>query len=236
MKMKDDVYHSWLVKFPQLSTMTTGNQMLEISVPKKHTTQYPVMDEFTGNIMFDFVFLVGVIHICIAFGRYLTRNYAGLGWIIFLIGGYLFFPTMINATTMTQYIAGISTKTAAAFGLQCVCGGIAFALIAAVIQRRWKGLTEIANVVQVFSDIMSYARLYALSLAGAIMASTFNQEGSALGLFFGFVIIFAGHCVNMGLSFMGGVIHGLRLNFLEWYHYCFNGGGRLFKPLHKLKK
>jgi V/A-type H+-transporting ATPase subunit I len=29
-------------------------------------------------------------------------------------------------------------------------------------------------------------------------------------------------------------VHGLRLNFLEWYHYCFDGGGRLFKPLHKI--
>jgi V/A-type H+/Na+-transporting ATPase subunit I len=235
MAVKDDVYHSWLVKFPQLGKMTAGRQMLEISVLKKTGTQYPIMDEFTGNITFEFVFLIGILHVSIAFCRYLTRNWAGLGWIFFLIGGYLYFPIMLKAVTMTQFIAGISPKTAGAFGLQCVYGGIAFAVIAAVIQRRWRGLNEIANVVQIFSDIMSYARLYALSLAGAIMAATFNQEGSALGLFFGFIIILAGHCVNMGLSFMGGIIHGLRLNFLEWYHYCFNGGGRLFKPLHKLK-
>jgi V/A-type H+-transporting ATPase subunit I len=30
---------------------------------------------------------------------------------------------------------------------------------------------------------------------------------------------------------MGGVIHGLRLNFLEWYHYSFEGGGKRFNPL-----
>ncbi len=232
---KDDVYQSWVVKFPQLSTATTGDQMLEVSVTKKTTTQYPIMEEFTGNIMFEFVILIGIIHICISFARYLTRNWAGFGWIVFLIGGYLFFPTVLKTTTMTQFIAGISPAAARAFGQQCVYAGIGFALLAALIQRRWKGLNEIANVVQVFSDIMSYARLYALSLAGAIMAATFNQEGSALGLFFGFIIILAGHCVNMGLSFMGGIIHGLRLNFLEWYHYCFNGGGRLFKPLHKIK-
>jgi V/A-type H+-transporting ATPase subunit I len=67
------------------------------------------------------------------------------------------------------------------------------------------------------------------------MASTFNQEGSALGLAIGVVIILIGHTMNIGLSFMGGVIHGLRLNFLEWYHYCFTGGGRLFKPLQKIR-
>jgi vacuolar-type H+-ATPase subunit I/STV1 len=106
----------------------------------------------------------------------------------------------------------------------------------ALEMSRSAAINEIANVVQVFSDVLSYLRLYALSLAGAIMANTFNQEGSALGLFMGFIIILIGHTVNLGLSFMGGVIHGLRLNFLEWYHYCFNGGGRLFKPLQKLKK
>ncbi|EPP35519.1 putative V-type sodium ATP synthase subunit I domain protein [Chlamydia psittaci 84-8471/1] len=33
---------------------------------------------------------------------------------------------------------------------------------------------------------------------------------------------------------MGGVIHGLRLNFIEWYHYSFDGGGKLLHPLKKV--
>jgi V/A-type H+-transporting ATPase subunit I len=66
------------------------------------------------------------------------------------------------------------------------------------IQRGWKGLNEIANLVTVFADVLSYLRLYALSLAGAIMASTFNEEGAGLGLFIGFIIILIGHSVNMG--------------------------------------
>ncbi|MFS8563708.1 MAG: hypothetical protein LVR00_05075 [Rhabdochlamydiaceae bacterium] len=93
---------------------------------------------------------------------------------------------------------------------------------------------EISSVIQIFVDVLSYLRLYALSLAAAIMASTFNQEGSALGLVFGAVAIFLGHCINISVGFMGGIIHGLRLNFLEWYHHCFDGGGKLFKPLKKL--
>jgi V/A-type H+-transporting ATPase subunit I len=192
-------------------------------------------DEFTGNIILEITILIGIIHISCAFLRYLRRNYAGLGWIAFMIGGYLFFPSMLNATTILEFMGWVSKPIAAAFGLQCLYGGIGFALISAVIQHRWKGLGEIANMVQVFADVLSYLRLYALSLAGSIMASTFNQEGAALGLFAGFIVILAGHGINMSLSFMGGVIHGLRLNFLEWYHYCFDGGGRLFKPLHKLK-
>jgi V/A-type H+-transporting ATPase subunit I len=143
---------------------------------------------------------------------------------------------MLKATTIVEFMGWIKPATARALSLQLLYGGLGFALLAALIQRGWKGLNEIANVVQVFSDVLSYLRLYALSLAGAIMASTFNQEGTALGLFLGFIIILIGHSVNISLSFMGGIIHGLRLNFLEWYHYCFNGGGRLFKPLQKIKK
>lgn len=233
---KDAVYQSWLTKYPQLSNAKTGEDMLRTAATTNNKTTYPIMEEFTGNIIFEFTILIGIIHICVGFIRYLTRNYSGIGWIAFLIGGYLFFPTMLNVTTIAEFMGWIDKATAKALGLQLLYGGIGFALLAALIQRRWKGLNEIANIVQVFSDVLSYLRLYALSLAGAIMASTFNSEGAAMGLFFGFIVILAGHCINMTLSFMGGIIHGLRLNFLEWYHYCFTGGGRLFKPLHKLKK
>jgi len=234
---KDEVYKSWVAKFPQLQTVKTGKEMLQSAVVvNKGKTSYPIVEEFSGNIIFELIIIIGIVHISLAFMRYLLRNYSGIGWIAFLIGGYLFFPTMLKATTIVEFMGWVTPSTAKALGLQLLYGGLGFALLAALIQRGWKGLNEIANVVQVFSDVLSYLRLYALSLAGAIMANTFNQEGSALGLFMGFIIILIGHTVNLGLSFMGGVIHGLRLNFLEWYHYCFNGGGRLFKPLQKLKK
>ncbi len=234
--VKDEVYKSWVAKFPQLKTAKTGQEvLLSALVVNKGRTSYPIVEEFSGNIMFEFIIIIGIVHISLAFIRYLRRNISGIGWIAFLIGGYLFFPTMLNAITIVEFMGWVTPSTTKALGLQLIYGGLGFALLAALIQRGWKGLNEIANIVQVFSDVLSYLRLYALSLAGAIMANTFNQEGTALGLFLGFIIILIGHSINILLSFMGGVIHGLRLNFLEWYHYCFNGGGRLFKPLKKLR-
>jgi V/A-type H+-transporting ATPase subunit I len=91
------------------------------------------------------------------------------------------------------------------------------------------------NMVQIFGDVLSYIRLYALALAGMMVASTFNNLGISVGIIGGIFIILFGHLTNVSLSIMGGVIHGLRLNFLEWYHYSFEGGGRLFNPL-RLKK
>ena len=74
----------------------------------------------------------------------------------------------------------------------------------------------------------------------AIVVTMLDNEvlswtGIIIGLVVGSVVILAGHSINIALGTMGGVIHGLRLNFIEWYHYSFEGEGRLFNPLRKLK-
>ena len=210
--------------------------MLEISTEKKkNVTVYPIVDEFFSNIMLELILIIGIVHISFGFLRYLRRNIAGIGWISFLIGGYFFCPAILHATIIPEFMGWVTKPISSALGLQFIYVGVGFAIIAGVIQHRLKGLGEVAHLVQVIADVLSYLRLYALSLAGAIMAATFNQEGSALNLFLGFIVILAGHSINMMLALGGGFIHGLRLNFIEWYHYCFDGGGKLFKPLHKLK-
>ncbi len=214
MALQDDVYCQWQPDFLQ-------DKMLA---------------EFSSNIILEFTLLIGIFHISLSFMRWMRRNVSGLGWIFFMIGAYLFFPSVIQATIIPNFMGWIDKPLATAVGQQLVYGGIGFALLAALIQRRWSGLNEIANLIQVFADVLSYLRLYALGLASSIMASTFNEEGLKLGLVVGVIAILAGHCINIGLGLMGGLIHGLRLNFLEWYHYCFDGGGKLFKPLYKMKR
>ena len=103
------------------------------------------------------------------------------------------------------------------------------------IQKRLHGLDEILRVINVFADVMSYLRIYALSLAGLIMASTFNNIAAKSPIYAGIFIILVGHTVNLVIAIQGGIIHGLRLNFIEWYHYSFEGGGKLFNPLKLLK-
>jgi V/A-type H+-transporting ATPase subunit I len=111
--------------------------------------------------------------------------------------------------------------------------GLGLALGLSLIQNRIMGLLEIINIIQIFSDVLSYLRLYALGLAGAIIGVIVNEAAAKIPLFFGALILLFGHGLNMVLAVMGGVIHGLRLNFIEWYHYSFVGGGKLFSPLKK---
>ena len=68
------------------------------------------------------------------------------------------------------------------------------------------------------------------------MADTVNTTlGIEMGVVGTIVVILFGHMINIIMSTMSATIHGLRLNFLEWYRYSFEGGGRLFNPL-RLRK
>ena len=234
---KDAIYHKWLLDFPSLATATTGEEFLQVASKKTDLgdIKYVASDAFYDSILLEFSLVLGVLHIGCSLLRYVKRSLSNLGWLLFLVGGYLFFPSLLHAISMVQVLGIASSAMAAAIGQQLVYGGIGLALVIALIQRRWGGFTELMRVVEVFADVLSYLRLYALALAGAMMAATFNEMGRMIGLVGGFVVILAGHSINIVLSVMAGTIHGLRLNFIEWYHYSFEGGGRLFKPLQLLK-
>lgn len=224
---QDKVRAEWVDKAPHLASVSSGEEFIQ---------NPEVLSKFSDNILLEFSLFLGVLHISLSFLRYLRRNWAGIGWILFLIGGYLYFPYSLQATSMVQFLGVVTKTTAGTVGIQMIYVGLLTAVVLALIQRRWKGIGEIANVIQVFADTLSYLRLYALALASTIMAETFNQMGYSLGFFIGALVIFMGHLVNILLGTAGGVIHGLRLNFLEWYHYSFDGGGRLLRPLQKLKR
>lgn len=236
LKMRDDVYQEWSTRFPHIQSAQTPREFLEnVVVTTKNKTSYPIIKEFEDNILMEFSILIGIIHLSLSLLRYVRRNIAGLGWVIFMIGGYFFFPKILNATTLFNFLGIISKKGGEIIGFQLLLGGLGFAVIAALIQNRLKGLGEIFNSIQIFADVLSYLRLYALGLASMIMAATFNDMGKDVHWALGALITVLGHSVNIVIGIMGGVIHGLRLNFIEWYHYSFEGGGKLFNPLKILK-
>ena len=56
-----------------------------------------------------------------------------------------------------------------------------------------------------------------------------------MSLWAGIPTMIVGHLINLNMAVLAAVIHGLRLNFLESYHYCFEGGGKQFQPLRRLE-
>jgi V/A-type H+-transporting ATPase subunit I len=90
-----------------------------------------------------------------------------------------------------------------------------------------------------FGDILSYLRLFALGLSSASLAVTFNQlavqamDTPGIGLLFGLAILLLGHVLNIILALISGVVHGLRLNLIEFYNWGVSGEGDTFRAFRK---
>lgn len=231
----DAVYDEWVKKIPDLANVKDPKEFLmkASTTNDKGHVSYDAYSKFTDNIMLELALFVGVLHICISMLRYVDRNWSHVGWVIFLIGAYLYTPVFLQATSILNFAFGIDREKAAHNGLYLIYGGITLAVVIALFRHKLFGLLEATNIIQIFGDVLSYLRLYALGLAGSLLTATMLDLAAGVPFVFGVLILLFGHFVNIVLGVMGGVIHGLRLNFLEWYHYCFEGGGKVFNPLRK---
>lgn len=88
------------------------------------------------------------------------------------------------------------------------------------------------HVTGYFGDILSYARLMALMLAGSVIAQVFNTLGAIPGNIIIFLVIsLAGNALNFALNLLGCYVHDLRLQCLEYFGKFYEDGGRPFRPL-----
>ena len=91
------------------------------------------------------------------------------------------------------------------------------------------------SLVGNFVDVISYLRLFAVGFAGLAMASTFNEMAGGgsgfLGGVAGVFILLVGHALNITLAAMGVLVHGVRLNTLEFSSHIGNQwSGRAYAP------
>lgn len=87
-------------------------------------------------------------------------------------------------------------------------------------------------------DLISYVRLFAIGVAGTVIAQVFNElamgmsgDIPVLSIIIMLVILLIGHGLNMFISILGAFVHPVRLTFVEFYKNAeFEGGGRKFAP------
>lgn len=88
------------------------------------------------------------------------------------------------------------------------------------------------NITGYFSDILSYSRLMALMLAGAVIAQVFNTLGALTGNVITFFIIsMVGNALNFALNLLGCYVHDMRLQCLEYFGRFYEDGGKAFQPM-----
>ncbi len=99
------------------------------------------------------------------------------------------------------------------------------------------------NIVSNFVDVVSYVRLFAVGSASFALASAFNRMAMDIG-FDSFLsglgasmILFFAHLLNILLSAMGVMVHGVRLNTLEFSgHIGVQWAGRKYNPFRKISE
>ena len=105
------------------------------------------------------------------------------------------------------------------------------------------GLWNTYNMASgLLGDTLSYIRLFAIGLTGAILGGVFNQlavdmtEGMNIVLraVCMLLILLVGHAINIGLCTISSLVHPLRLIFVEYYKNAeFEGGGKEYRPFQK---
>ncbi|GAB1484430.1 V-type ATP synthase subunit I [Treponema sp.] len=175
-----------------------------------------------------FCFIIGTFQLVLAHTKNIKKALpsltalAQLGWLSMVLGLYFLVLNLVLDKTAFPVPA---------FSTWMIGGGLA----AYFIFAEQKGgnffkniLTSVGNflptflsAVSSFSDIISYIRLFAVGLAGFAIAQSFN--GMAAGLPSGMIrivagglILFFGHGLNLAMSALSVVVHGVRLNMLEY--------------------
>lgn len=208
--------------------------------PSSHSylSYLKIIDMSNYKAMMTLAILVGVVHIAIAniAQAWSKRNsltaVANIGWATTLIGA-------------TVAFLAFKDPLAKSIGFVLIAAGIIAILFFTSIEKPlWKrllrGLMGLTRITGMFGDVLSYLRLFALGLASASLAAVFNDfakqiyhEMSGFKIFLALLILLIGHGINFALSLMSGFIHGLRLNFIEFFNWGLPEEGAPFKAFSK---
>ena len=93
------------------------------------------------------------------------------------------------------------------------------------------------EIFSAFGHILSFARLMAIGLSSALIASIANQFLSIFpSLVIGVLVMLLFHILAFVLGLFDPTIQGLRLQFVEFFTKFYESGGREYKPLFKRLK
>ena len=105
----------------------------------------------------------------------------------------------------------------------------------------WKNPADIFqfpfSIIGSFTDVLSYIRLFAVGMAGACIAQSFNGMGMDVAkaspwfIVFGVLVMLFGHLLNLALAMMSVLVHAVRLNTLEFSnHVGLTWSGQKYTP------
>ena len=155
-------------------------------------------------------------------GRFADALFDEITWWIILAGGAMALLGVgsVGGVPVVLCLGGVMLLYGAGRGKK------GFGKVTGVVAAVYNGVTGF------FSDILSYVRLMALMLSGAVLAQVFNMLGATTGNIVTFIIIsLVGNTLNLALNLLGCYVHDMRLQFLEFFGRFYKDGGKAFRPL-----
>jgi len=198
-----------------------------------------------------FCFSLALIQLTVAHVKGALRNKGSIkmlgdiGSMLQLLGiYYLVLSLVVNAEVFSfgLVIGGIPIGTLAialiglGFVLSFVFSNYEGSIIKSILSSLKNIVSVLLGVVNVFSDIVSYIRLWAVGIAGAAISATVNELvspllGNFMFMIFAIVLLIFGHGLNMILNVLSVIVHGIRLNTLEFSsHLDMSWSGHKFEP------
>ena len=144
---------------------------------------------------------------------------ADLGWLIAVCAMYLLSLYLVIGENIP--IVPVFVCIGVAFVLVVIFGGMSPDKTFG--QGLKSGLadsfTVFLNTISCFGNVMSYIRLFAVGMAGLAISQSFNNIAAGFSgplVVVAVIVVLIGHALNIVMCFLSVVVHGVRLNVLEF--------------------
>lgn len=239
------------------SSIELGGVFDKISLFFEKLAIFPAwLDPMKNSLgMLGLCFGLGVLHIVAGYivgaidkfskGDWKSAIFDQISWVLITLGLVIgFLPAITGMAGMPVALPDIVTKIA-------LCAAALGALFVVLFKGREKrnplkrltsGLGGLYDVTGVLSDILSYARLFALGIATGVIGQVFNMLCSMLanasnpvmkivGAIGSVILLILLHTFNVAINALGAFVHCARLQYVEFYGKFYESGGREFSPL-----
>lgn len=207
----------------------------------------------SGTNVKIFCFAVGAAQLAIAHLKNVRRDFPNLKFLS-QVGSLLMITGMFNAVLNLVIDSArfplqdwALALIGAGFMMVVVFGNWDGKLLRSIVEGLKGIIPTFFGTVSVFADIVSYIRLWAIGLAGIAISQTVN--GMAIKMFgdpagrllafligalMGILLIGVGHALNLVMSLLSVLVHGIRLNTLEFSsHLGMEWSGYKYDPLRE---
>ena len=181
----------------------------------------------TQNSVMKFCFSIGVIQLALAcvmnIKRKISRHnlswLSDLGWLLSISALYLMVLYLVIGQNIQLGIVG--AVVGLGFLLVVLFGGMEPGKTFGQGLKAGLGntFTAFLDTISAFGNVMSYIRLFAVGMASLAIAQSFNNMASGFHgalVIVGAIIMIIGHVLNIVMGFLSVVVHGVRLNLLEF--------------------